>query len=224
MDKQIPGPCVEQWLGELAPAQQSRIQRLKAEQRRAASLAALQLLKQACRTLGIERFDLRDLHFPPKGKPFWGTPLDFNISHSHQLVACAATTACRVGIDVEHIRPYHFPIVERVLDRGEQSRVEQDKDAFFDIWTAKEAVVKACGHGIGSLGRVHTDPDGAQFDNQRWHLKPLALGNDYRGHLAVEAKAEPVVMEALSADELCEASLAAQPQAPAPDRPPTERV
>jgi len=94
------------------------------------------------------------------GKPVLrGRAIEFNASHSGDLVAFACATETAVGIDVERRRELtdtlalarryfsaeELAIVERAIDRG---------DAFFAIWTAKEAIVKASGKGIGT-GDLH---------------------------------------------------------------------
>jgi len=94
------------------------------------------------------------------GKPVLrGRAVEFNASHSGDLIALAFSTETPVGIDVECRRQLtdtlalarryfsadEVSIVERAADRG---------DTFFAIWTAKEAIVKASGKGIGS-GDLH---------------------------------------------------------------------
>ena len=90
------------------------------------------------------------------GKPVLrGREIEFNASHSGDLVALAFAKETAVGIDVERRRKLtdtlalarryfsaeEVGIVERAADAG---------DAFFAIWTAKEALVKASGKGIGT--------------------------------------------------------------------------
>ncbi|HEV7572855.1 MAG TPA: 4'-phosphopantetheinyl transferase superfamily protein [Thermoanaerobaculia bacterium] len=94
------------------------------------------------------------------GKPVLrGRELEFNASHSGDLVALAFSEKTALGVDVERRRPLtdtlalarryfsaeEVTIVERAADAG---------DAFFAIWTAKEAIVKASGKGIGT-GDLH---------------------------------------------------------------------
>ena len=81
--------------------------------------------------------------------------LDFNLSHTEGLVACAVTGSGRVGVDVEALDPQRplDRVVERVL--GEQERAwwqgldpEQQPMAFLDLWTLKEAHFKAWAEGV----------------------------------------------------------------------------
>ena len=83
------------------------------------------------------------------GKPFFpGRPeLCFNLSHSHGAAVCAIHDK-PVGIDVEKLRP-----APKRLAAG------MEDEAFFRLWTAREAAVKRRGQGIGSLLRpLEPDP------------------------------------------------------------------
>ena len=103
--------------------------------------------------LALEREDgLRD---PPEtarepgGKPFFPSRPDicFNLSHSHGAAVCALHNK-PVGIDVEKLRPAPRRLAEGMED-----------EAFFRLWTAKEATVKRQGLGIGALVRpLEPDP------------------------------------------------------------------
>jgi phosphopantetheinyl transferase len=85
---------------------------------------------------------------------------DFNIAHDGLLVAGAATTRGRVGIDVmraEVREPSTFfteflPSLSEALTAGELQAIQGSSspvDLLFAIWTIKEAFVKASGDGIG---------------------------------------------------------------------------
>jgi len=131
------------------------------------------------------------------GKPYLPDFPDwtFNLSHCDHHLAIAIAQACRLGIDIELIKPRNgflglvqkcFAATEAAywhgLDPTEQSA------AFYRIWTAKEAFVKATGRGIAvGLEQCVTDPHrfgqfchippayGAAAD---WHLFPLAPATD----------------------------------------------
>lgn len=95
----------------------------------------------------------------PHGKPFISSaparPLSFNISHTHGLVACVVARGLEVGVDVERLDRHveadlvatSYFAVSEVQDLHEcrgAARVAR----FFELWTLKEAYVKATGCGL----------------------------------------------------------------------------
>lgn len=94
-----------------------------------------------------------------RGKPFAllrgrPAPVSFNVSHSggHGLIAFAP--GGRVGVDVEERVPRRDldGLISEVLSREERSEVaslaaEPRLDAFFRLWTIKEAIIKGIGVG-----------------------------------------------------------------------------
>ncbi|MFZ5528974.1 MAG: 4'-phosphopantetheinyl transferase family protein [Pseudomonadota bacterium] len=98
-----------------------------------------------------------------RGKPFiegpaGPTPLHFNLAHTHGLVVCAVSTAhARLGVDVESIdrrtaaldiADSHFSPAERAWLRGVPAG--QLHQAFMQLWTLKEAWIKATGEGLSA--------------------------------------------------------------------------
>jgi 4'-phosphopantetheinyl transferase len=84
--------------------------------------------------------------------------IEFNASHSGDLVALAFARDTPVGVDVERRRQLTdtLALARRYFSAEELRTVEattDSADAFFAIWTAKEAIVKASGKGIG--GDLH---------------------------------------------------------------------
>jgi 4'-phosphopantetheinyl transferase len=94
------------------------------------------------------------------GKPVLrGREIEFNASHSGDLVAVAFAKETVVGVDIERRRELTdtLALARRYFSTEEVSIVERAADmgdAFFAIWTAKEAIVKASGKGIGT-GDLH---------------------------------------------------------------------
>lgn len=95
------------------------------------------------------------------GKPSLATadgeplPLQFNLAHSSHRAMLAVAAAGEIGIDIEKIRPVksldgivakHFSPLERAAFQALPQ--EERLQAFFRVWTRKEAVVKAIGTGL----------------------------------------------------------------------------
>ena len=96
-----------------------------------------------------------------------GYGIEFNLSHTRGFVACAVSTV-RVGIDVERIKPeMEFQdVAERCFSPSEIAALKE-LDAsrrcgrFFELWTLKEAWLKATGCGLsGALDSFSFEWDG----------------------------------------------------------------
>lgn len=141
----------------------------------------------------------------PAGKPALpGGGLHFNVSHSHELVVYAFTRRAEVGVDVEHVRPVvnEMELAERFFSPAEAAALralegERRREAFFRLWTCKEAYLKANGQGIAhGLERVEfsvhpEEParmlrvDGEEEPARQWSLRGLAPAAGYVGALAL---------------------------------------
>ena len=106
---------------------------------------------------------------PAHGKPsVAGAELSFSLSHSESFAMVAATAGARVGVDVEIERPRGRleALAARVLSAGEHAAWLAGDPAsrlrtFLELWTAKEAYLKALGVGITRpLRDVPRRPDG----------------------------------------------------------------
>jgi len=147
----------------LSPEEDNRAERYQFEQHRNRFIAGRGLLRTI---LGMHlNRNPRELEFAygPNEKPRLAHqdddgPLHFNLAHSEDLVLIAVTRTGEVGIDVERIRPVSEAgnIVERYFSPREsgvyRALPEGEKPfAFFNLWTRKEAWLKATGVGIGQL-------------------------------------------------------------------------
>jgi 4'-phosphopantetheinyl transferase len=77
-----------------------------------------------------------------------GHGLEVSVSHSGALVVIAATSAGRVGVDVERVRPIdHVSLSDEICRPGE-ARPDLEPASFYKLWTRKESVLKATGAGL----------------------------------------------------------------------------
>lgn len=135
------------------------------------------------------------------------TDLRFNLSHSKGLVLCAVAKGREVGVDVEHI--HHMADFQRIAEKyfspAEQAELaaspaESRLVGFFEIWTLKEAFLKARGLGLSGLlsgFSVSRTPDESGNclahssdggDVAGWSLQRLSPGPGYVGALAGEGR------------------------------------
>lgn len=101
------------------------------------------------------------------GKPYVVGPRPewrFNVSHSDGVVACAVSDRYDVGVDVERRDRVNdlLGIARRYFAAAEVAQLTGDaRRRFFEIWTLKEAYVKARGDGLTlPLDRFAFTPSG----------------------------------------------------------------
>jgi 4'-phosphopantetheinyl transferase len=137
------------------------------------------------------------------GKPHLDDgPLRFNISHSGGAVLIALARV-EVGVDIELPRPRRTDdLARRFFAPGEQERLfalegESRRNAFFRLWTCKEAFLKATGEGFSrSLRSYEIDPSrgrvlwaaGIPDAADRFSVHPLDPGGPYRAALVAETR------------------------------------
>jgi 4'-phosphopantetheinyl transferase len=131
--------------------------------------------------------------------------LQFNLSHTHGLVACAVGVHCRIGLDVENIfRPVGVvDLARHVLAEPELASLAGTSDAvrsrlFFQYWTLKESYMKATGRGLSippdafwfDLTRrpvAVTFSDRCRDDAAHWRFRDYAVGSAHQLAVAVSA-------------------------------------
>lgn len=99
------------------------------------------------------------------GKPYLKheAQLRFNISHSRDMVAYAFSRQHELGVDVEYMRPQKNldGMIQRIATSREQQELAQlagqaRNEAFYRLWTRKEAYIKMVGRGLGmGLRSIH---------------------------------------------------------------------
>jgi 4'-phosphopantetheinyl transferase len=96
-------------------------------------------------------------HGKPELAPGQVSGVSFNLSHCRDLVAVVVAAGVDVGIDVES--PERHPFDDMSIARAHFTPAEQDhllaigddtrrRLAFLELWTAKEAFIKAMGQGL----------------------------------------------------------------------------
>ena len=105
----------------------------------------LETRKEHAASLYLKRKYVGDFYLNEFGKPL-SKEVYFNISHSHGLVMMAISKHL-VGIDIEPIRDVEDNM-KKFISSEEEYLYMKDNKSFFEIWTAKEGLVKAYGNGI----------------------------------------------------------------------------
>lgn len=141
--------------GELSPREAARAGRFRDEEHRRWFVGRSVMLRRLLRGYGVET-GTGELRVKPGGKPYTGTELTFSLSQSGGLVLVALAWGREVGADVERFRPLadEQAFCEGALDEREQAEFaalpeELRLHSALRTWTAKEAVLKATGDGLG---------------------------------------------------------------------------
>jgi 4'-phosphopantetheinyl transferase len=187
----------------LSPDERDRVARFKFEKHRERAQVSRGVLR-----LLLGHYTGRDARplvfsYNPHGKPaMTGHNVHFNASHSGDYVAFAFTRVAIVGVDIEQIRENmteHEAIAERYFATREKDQLRalpegERLHGFFQLWTRKEAFIKARGNGLFSdLARFETALDGSRVVSvdgvlaDDWWMSPLPDVTGYAGTVAVNA-------------------------------------
>jgi 4'-phosphopantetheinyl transferase len=201
----------EQLLAGLSADERERHARFRFETDRDIYLVAHALVRRMLsRLTGAAPHELRFVageHGRPEiAAPEPAAAFRFNLSHTHGLVACAVTRAADIGVDVEYVerKVELLGVANHVFSPREiQGLVAlsggAQRERFFELWTLKEAYIKAIGKGLSAPLRSITfqpdrpDPVPVHFeaevedDHARWCLRRFQVGPLHRLALALAA-------------------------------------
>jgi 4'-phosphopantetheinyl transferase len=159
----LPGTDLTPFSLILSPPEMDRARRFHFERDRNHFIVARGFMRVIlARYLGAKP-DKLEFTYSTRGKPTLGgsyasVGLHFNLSHSGGIALLAVSPAGTVGIDVEQLRPMDDAdqLVHRFFSSRETEAFQKMPPsakslAFFNLWTRKEAFLKASGEGIAHL-------------------------------------------------------------------------
>lgn len=128
-------------------------------------------------------------------KPYVENWHPFNISHSNELtIICYSDTSFGVGIDIEFKKEIDFIEISQYFHEEEKEYIKLSPDplsAFYEVWTRKEAVLKAHGTGIiNGLDNFSCLTDPVYFQDNCYLMKELEVDDAYACSVAVESNIE----------------------------------
>jgi len=193
----------------LSPEERAIASGFDSVERRRSYIVAHALLRAILsRTTGVAPNEIV-FRYGRRGKPEIANPaqdVQFNMSHSRDVVLVAVTHGRRVGVDIEHIdEPGDVRrIAARFLSPRDRDAIEQlpadrQRDAFLRCWTRKEAYMKARGDGISRplddfdvtpaaesprarLRSTAADPN----ETEAWELADVPAPRGFMAAIAVE--------------------------------------
>lgn len=165
-------------LSRIPRAQQAVITRFLRWQDRHAALYGKLLLMRAMEEAGITNA-IDKIELTSHGRPFIAGAPDFNISHSGSHVICAVASEGRTGADVEALSDIRVDDFRKYITDEEWRELQSSDDklkSFFDLWTAKESVIKADGRGLSlPLTSISITGDSAVVNDTEYYLTRLSF-------------------------------------------------
>ncbi|MGB3402568.1 MAG: 4'-phosphopantetheinyl transferase superfamily protein [Microcoleaceae cyanobacterium] len=188
----------------LSDDEQQRAERFRFDKDRNQYIAARGIL----RTLLGQYLDISpkalNFSYSDKGKPSLSTsdltqPIQFNLSHSNHKALYGMTLNRQIGIDLEYMRTIEaLSLAKRFFSQQEFIQLhstpnEVRKQLFFQLWTAKEAYLKATGEGLSGLEKVEISLEKMQLlstENPQkllsnWSIFSLNINPEYIAAVAV---------------------------------------
>lgn len=155
-----------------------------------------------------------DIHFTLNqyGKPFVAEQaLHFNVTHSQDIALIAFNLNQALGVDIEKItrEVEYLDLAQRFFAEEEIQQltsvpVTQQAQVFFNIWTRKEAFIKAIGQGLSFpltkfavTGLLDRPPalirvDDNEFAKLSWMFTSFVPATDYLAALGVAQKIKQI--------------------------------
>ncbi len=182
----------------------ARMERFRFEKPRQQFIASRGMLRAVLAGYVDQAAEEITLTFGKRGKPgLVEGELQFNLTHSEDVLLLGITKGRRIGVDVEFVHPLEdmLMMARQNFSAYEQHVLftlpeDQQEQAFFNCWTRKEAYIKATGDGFSMPLRnfdVTMIPGEAArmlraegVDPERWTLHHLEPYTGYVGAICVE--------------------------------------
>lgn len=132
------------------------------------------------------------------GKPYYKSisgkqDIEFNISHSGEMILVAFSRDAKIGVDIQEIIDCseYLEIARSFFEPEEVKNIEESnsKELFFQYWSAKEAYLKAIGVGLLKGMSFFSVKDGVIKENGRkkdhWKLIPIKV-QGYAAYIALK--------------------------------------
>lgn len=166
--------------------------------------AQLSLLGRIILSQGLKKMNknisINDLRYTIYNKPYFeNNTVKFSISHSGNMVVCAISGTCDIGVDLEIINnTVKIEDYKSQMTATEWQQVmlsDNNQVSFYDYWTQKEAVIKAQGKGH-SIPMQSFEIAGCKtkIDKENFFLEKIRIDQDYICHLAFKNTTDPIVL------------------------------
>lgn len=168
---------IDAWFNDIPTEKKIKIKKLRKLKDQALSLAGLRLIETGIKEIMDLNFSLTQINFPHNKKPFVDGNIDFNISHSGNIVCCVISNDFSVGIDVERQREVTPLTMSKFLNENNHGHSQINKQQrFFNLWTIYEAIIKAANHGsIFNINEITIEEKKGHYQNKDWYFYPVDI-------------------------------------------------
>lgn len=199
----------------LSHDEKERANRLKIEIKRKQFIVSRSVLKLLMASCLSKNHDEIIIYYGKHDKPFIkdrinNEAIEFNISHSENRILIALTLDNSVGVDIEKVNKKvdHESLSKRFFSQQEYEYLNNPKlnnkiDAFYNIWSRKEAFIKAIGEGIAfgldtfSVSSNTELTNEINFDskktNEKWSCFELMHVDEYKTALSTNNKSVELI-------------------------------
>jgi len=132
---------------------------------------------------------LWDLKYSSFDKPYLpGMRVAFNISHSGNYTICVMTDEMQtIGVDIEEVKSVELDSFKNIWSDHEWRQINESAgpDAFYDLWTKKEAIIKAEGSGLNiPLDKIEILGSNGRYLDATYSLYAAGISKKYSAHIA----------------------------------------
>jgi 4'-phosphopantetheinyl transferase len=195
--KQLKQKAFEQIFNKFPSDLKAEILRLNKREDRNRKLLGRILLIEAFKFLEID-CQLNEILYSLQGRPYFNSSFDFNISHSGSIVVCAISKIHKVGIDVEEIQTTNLNDFKNHFSKIDWEFIinsHQPQKTFYDLWTKREAFLKAIGIGLAvDLKSIDANWTLKKWENMEWRNSEIILDKNYSCHVCVNHFSPEIIM------------------------------
>lgn len=157
----------------------------------------------------FEEKTISDIQYTKYNKPYLEGDFSFNISHSKSYILLAYSKEnVSIGVDIEYVNEkLDVKDFENILTKGEQELINKSEkpiESFYNIWTCKEAVIKADGRGLNlPLKEIDLTSDKyIKVGLKKWYPKEIFIEKIYKAHVVTNIESFKVEVQELSIEDL----------------------
>jgi 4'-phosphopantetheinyl transferase len=141
------------------------------------------------------------------GKPYCPGGPCFSISHAGDYTIVAIHDK-HVGVDIEPLRNFEPNVAKAICQEPELNWLYEDEPdlRFYQIWTRKESIMKACGHGLvlpaTSFSVLPLEAEHLWLDDTSYGIQTIAFRKHIISAAVKDGKADFTLIETLPDDLL----------------------